>query len=460
MIGWTDTILLTALLTDAAIVASLFGVSWMLRSRLSLLKRFLIPTSLIAGFLGLLFGPALAGMLTFDTGRMAVYVYHLLAIIFISVGLRTPRSKAGINAFHVGFLKTITFIVQALVGLAVLLFFSQVVGVAVSPAIGMLLPLGFGMGPGIALSVGESWESLGVAGATDAGLAVATAGFVVAYVVGVWAVNRGVRKGLVAVASLTPGDEAQAVPNGPGGRIRRSGFPESANLLTFTVLAVCIVAVYALTFGFLTVATVGLKSVGMEPEIPVLWSLNFLWANLIAMLVRRLILVRVRVFREMSQSTVDNLVAVMADLLVATAVMAISLTLARAYVFPLVIMCIVGAAFTFVIIRRAAAWAFEDHPFTRFVGLFGEQTGTVSSGLALIRIVDPGYKTAVAADQVLGSGTALLLGFPLLLLINLPLTRFGGSLLGYGVVASILAIYLAGAAAGWRWVRKRNSVRL
>ncbi|NNE35220.1 MAG: sodium:glutamate symporter, partial [Rhodothermales bacterium] len=87
--------------------------------------------------------------------------------------------------------------------------------------------------------------------------------------------------------------------------------------------------------------------------------------------------------------------------------------------------------------------------------LFGEQTGTVSSGLALIRIVDPGYRTPVARDQVLGSGTALILGFPLLLLINLPLTRFNGSDLGYAVVTALLCAYLVATIVAWRLVRRR-----
>ena len=135
--------------------------------------------------------------------------------------------------------------------------------------------------------------------------------------------------------------------------------------------------------------------------------------------------------------------------------MAIGLTLAPAYFVPLLLICLIGGLVTYFVVKKTVRWAFTDHVFTRFAGLFGEQTGTVSSGLALIRIVDPGYVTPVAQDQVLGSGTALVLGFPLLLLINLPLTRFGGSGTGYAIVAGLLSIYLLVAIVGWRFMRAR-----
>ena len=60
----------------------------------------------------------------------------------------------------------------------------------------MLLPLGFGMGPGIAYSVGQSWHSYGFLEAANIGLTLAAIGFLVAYFTGVFVVNRGIRNGL------------------------------------------------------------------------------------------------------------------------------------------------------------------------------------------------------------------------------------------------------------------------
>jgi ESS family glutamate:Na+ symporter len=221
------------------------------------------------------------------------------------------------------------------------------------------------------------------------------------------------------------------------------------------VVIFCTTAVYAATYYLLVATSVGMGKVGLSAEIPVLWSLNFLWANLVAMAFRKSINGVGSFASLLSHPMVDRVVAVLADVLIATAVMAIGLTLAPSYILPLIVACVLGAIITYVIVRDTTRWAFKDHAFTRFAGLFGEQTGTFSSGLALIRMVDPGYQTPVARDQVLGSGTALILGFPLLLLINLPLTRFGGSGTGYAIVAGLLSVYLVATIFAWRAVHRR-----
>ncbi len=461
MIGWDNSVGLSAFGLEALLLGVLFLVGFFVRRSSSVLRRYLIPTSLIAGFIGFALGPAVLAWVPFDTGRMGFYVYHLLALTFIAVGLRRPRGRATAAAFHVGFVKTVTVILQGLIGLGILFAFHAFVDRSVSPSVGMLLPLGFGMGPGIALSVGASWEAYGVSGAADAGLAIAAAGFVVAYGVGVWAVNRGVRDGLVTVGKLDPAlRDAAKIEQEVVGEVADTAQTDAAPTGVSTPVALVallagIAVVYAATYGFMKLATAGMQRGGLAAEIPVLWSLNFLWANLIAMAFRRG-LTRFRLAFLFDHWLIERAVAVFADLLVATAVMAIGLTLAPAYLLPLVLTCLVGAMVTYVVCYRTVRWAFDDHVFARFAGLFGEQTGTVSSGLALIRILDPGYATPVARDQVLGSGTALVLGFPLLLLINLPLTRFGGSGAGYALVAGLLVVYLIVAVVGWRVVRTRT----
>lgn len=440
---------------DAAIVGVLFLVASIVRARSRLIQRLLIPASLLAGFIGFGLGPAVADSIPFDTDRMAIYVYHLLALTFIVVGLRRPEARAGVAAFHIGFVKTVTVIVQGLLGLAILYAFHLLVDRSLSPAIGMLLPLGFGMGPGVALSVGSAWEQYGVQGAADAGLAIAASGFLFAYIVGVWAVNRGVRDGLVRVLPVADAERQRANTSNDADADRRRGRAAVGRIAGYVgTLIVCVAVVYGLTYALMFALTGLLGKVGMSAEVPVLWSLNFVWANLVAMAFRSTAS-SIGITGFFAHRWHDRTVAVLADILVATAVMAIGLTLAPAYLVPLLLTCVSGAAITYVVVHRSVRWVFKDHVFARFAGLYGEQTGTVSSGLALIRIVDPGFTTPVAQDQVLGSGAALILGFPLLLLINLPLVRFGGSALGYAVVALLLSVYLAGTLVAWWFVRRR-----
>ena len=51
-------------------------------------------------------------------------------------------------------------------------------------------------------------------------------------------------------------------------------------------------------------------------------------------------------------------------------------------------------------------------------------TGTISTGMALLRGVDPNFKTSAATDMIYGSGIALIFGIPLIFLAGLPVHGF------------------------------------
>ena len=93
---------------------------------------------------------------------------------------------------------------------------------------------------------------------------------------------------------------------------------------------------------------------------------------------------------------------------------------------------------------------FDEHPFERFMGVFGEMTGTLASGLALVRVTDPEFKTPIAQDLGLGSGMAFLFGFPLFAIINMPFVFFEGQLYGYWVVIGICLAYILIILVVWK----------
>lgn len=61
------------------------------------------------------------------------------------------------------------------------------------------------------------------------------------------------------------------------------------------------------------------------------------------------------------------------------------------------------------------------HHLARNAAVFGFLTGTIASGLALLRMVDPELDTPVAEELACAGGLSLLVGFPLLLMLNFPL---------------------------------------
>jgi Na+/glutamate symporter len=62
-------------------------------------------------------------------------------------------------------------------------------------AAGILLPMGYGQGPGQANNVGGTYETMGFLGGRSFGLSLAASGYLVACIVGVIALNVLIRRG-------------------------------------------------------------------------------------------------------------------------------------------------------------------------------------------------------------------------------------------------------------------------
>ena len=67
---------------------------------------------------------------------------------------------------------------------------------------------------------------------------------------------------------------------------------------------------------------------------------------------------------------------------------------------------------------------FPNDPLPNILGFYGMQTGTISTGMALVKAVDPEFQSNSTDNLVLGSATAMMFGFPLLLLLNVPIVGY------------------------------------
>lgn len=449
---WTTPLQLGEVILDLSGLCVLLLAATLLRRYGTFFQRFLIPNNLIAGAMGLVLGPELLGWLPISTERMGFYVYHLLALAFIGVGLQGTSGRPSRGALHLGFLQVLSMLLQALLGLGISLCIYYFLDPTHHPATGMLLPLGFAMGPGIALSIGQSWGAYGFHEAASVGLMLAALGYVAAYFTGIPLVNRGIRNGLAAQVSRTDLLSAEvrtgivaASPPPVGARLTLS----TAAIEPLTFHLALIGGVYLLTYGLCVALAMGLERIGAAKEIPILWSFHFILGNLLAQGIRRG-LQACQATPLLDTGMLHRSVGLVVDFMIAASVMAISLAVAWHYLVPILVLSVLCTVMTWYSIRWVCERVFEDHHFERFVGIYGEMTGTLSSGLALLRVADPTFATPVAQDLALSSGIALALGFPLLLVINLPFTRYNGALDGYFVVLGILLAYLGFLLLLWR----------
>ena len=437
---------------DLAYLSILLGIASILKRAISPLRKLLIPNAVIAGFLGLLFGPEALKLIPFSYDRLGNLVYHMMAIGFIAIALKKTRRSTTKSSVNTGFLISISYALQGIfgfvIGIALVgLFFKDLF-----PPFGLLLALGFAQGPGQAYSLGSQWEVLGFTGGGAVGLTVAALGFLWAAFGGIVLLNTMVyRKRQIGIQIERP-KIARSV------EVTIKDF-EFSDVDGFTIQMLAIGIVYLFTFLFLkwfTGLIGGLGTFG-ETFAQVLWGFHFVIGVLFAMLFRS-IYEKYRKSEKyeieyMNDFLLQRIGGGIFDFMVAASIAGISFSVIQEYIWPVIILTSVGGLF----IAGYSIWfgkrIYEKAPLEHIVALFGMHTGTVSTGMALLREVDPKFESGTAEDMVFGSGLALFVGIPMLVLLNIPI-------LGYRTDQPIYYLYFILGLIGYigalyfLWFRK------
>lgn len=384
-----------------------------LRAKIKAFQKFLIPSCLIGGAIGLILRSY--DIIHLPADILETLAFHLFNISFISIGLTYNKEKADLKragevlqgSLWMANMEGISFAIQAIAGgLCVILLNS--IGFNLFPAFGFFTPLGFTEGPGQALSVGKVWENLGFAHSATLGLTFAVAGFLFAFFVGVPLAYWGIRKGMAVHTPKELSDEIRK------GIIQPQSEKEIAGELTTHSSNVDAMAFQASLMGFvymITYAIVYAISSRLSPEMgQMLWGFFFFIGLVIAFIVRLIIskmgglyLIDPGIQRRITGFAVDYL-------LVAT-IMAIQVVVVWQYIIPILVISIAGGLLTtlFCVYYGKRLWSFK---LERMLAIYGTVTGTVSSGLLLLRIVDPEFKTTVALE----TGVMLMFASPYIIL--------------------------------------------
>ena len=431
------------------VIALSLLLATLIRARLRFFQRFLIPNSLTAGFILLIFYNFLAKYLGIGTEHLGDLIYHLLSLSFIAMGLRnTPGRGAGKRVLSTGLMIMASFSFQALLGIALTFLFIVLIIPGLSPSFGLFIPLGFEMGPGQAYSIGIGWEEMGFAGAGTLGLTFAALGFLWACFGGIFLINLGIRKGWLG-AKYREMLRAARVRSGIYGRRERSPAgsrltteTEAIDTLSFNLGTVF--AVYFLTFLLLKALTYLLSFAGTEGrELAVnLWGISFIFAALLALGTKQLFKA-LKVDHVLDSGSLTRIAGSSVDILVAAAIGAISLVIVARYLLPILVMAVLAGLLTTGYVLWFASRLFGEHRFQRAMVIYGGSTGTMPTGLALLRILDPEFETPAAVDYMYGSGVAFVLVIPYILAINLMMYGYTrGNPLFYWALLGLIVVYL------------------
>ncbi len=394
-----------------------------MRRTIPLFRKCLIPSALLGGATLLVVNiiAKQCGFMLVDNRLMQVITYHCLAIGFASMTLKTEKSTHKTNraqVFEFGALQGGTYMLQASVGLGITLLMFLITrhgDKVISYICGLILPLAFGQGPGNALSWDINFTNTPAtqfAGNGSFGLSLASIGFVVASVFGVLYINIHKQKGTLFVRGGESFNEAAL-------RVEQEKYeiPDNESVDKFTIQAGFVALAYAISFGFMC-----LLGVISDFTNSIAWGFNFLWASLAAMLIKAIVK-QLRKHDLMHREYINNyqmdrISGFSFDLMIVAGVSAIEINDIKNYILPIVILCVIGAAITFVYIRKVAKECFKGFEHEFFLMSFGTLTGTASNGVILMKEVDPGLRTPTSSLYILSNFPAMIMIAPLLLLLG------------------------------------------
>lgn len=428
-----------------------------LRRQIPVLRRSLIPSSVLGGFIVLLADclyKAVFGASMFHVETLEALTFHGLGLGFVAMALRripgVSGKKAKKDVFNTSTITVGGYLIQAIVGLTVTILLYYAIH-SYAPA-GILLPMGYGQGPGQAYNWGSIFQKYtdypAFENGASFGLTVAAMGFVSASVGGVYFLNKLRRSGDRRAQILN----AEEIENLSGETITEKGeIPLSESMDKFTVQAALVFGCYFIAFAFMWEVTVLLDKAGgfaVNTIKPLIWGFNFLFGTVAAVLAKAGLNWGKKhgvVKREYINNFMLNRISgVMFDIMVVASIAAIDLSAFRyrSFWLPLLLICVLGAVATYYYTRWMCSRLFQDYADESFLAMYGMLTGTASTGVILLREIDPLFTTPASHNVIYQNLWSIVLGAPMLLLMGFVARSMTFTWITYGIVYLLMGFIL------------------
>ena len=407
---------------QCGLIAAAILLANLLVKRVGIIKKSLMPVSVIAGLL-LLIGKCV-GLLRLDGVIFEMLVYHGIALGFIAMSLRVPDksvNKAG-QGLKSGALIVSTYLVQAITGLVLSMGLAYTFKPDMFMAAGILLPMGYGQGPGQANNIGSSYEALGFAGGRSFGLSLAFAGYLCACVVGILIANYLRRKGRFQSIDSEAHEQSLTVDYFQ----EKNEVPVSDSLDKLSIQLAMVLVIYFATYLVTWGLTSGISAIseGLANTVNgLLWGFNFIVGSALATLVRVLLEKgkekKIIVRQYQNNYLLNRISGFFFDIMIVTGIASINVADLSGLWLPFVLMAALGGIVTWFYLRVVCRRIYPNYYYEGLLSMYGMLTGTISSGVLLLREVDPFLETPAANNMVTGSSFGIIFGIPMLVLVGL-----------------------------------------
>lgn len=405
-------------MVDAAIMGTLLLIGELLRAKVKLIQKVLVPPAVIAGLLALLFGPKSpieALQILPLSGSFGTYASVLIVLVFAATPIGDKPQKgamSGPKMMGMFFNVTGIAVLQYAVGMLVTVVLLTKLYPALNENFGLMMATGFYGGHGTAAAVGKALQDLGVENMTDLGNTCATIGIVGGILTGMIIINWGCRKGYTHYVEnpkdlpvemktgLVPPERQKTSTKGPVASICLDPLGYHIGIVLFASWLGYMASKW---FAAWTLATFNYKV-----------SIPEFCLSLIAGLIVNAFLNKSGAQKYVDRGTVQRIQGTATDFLMISGIGSLNLTVVMDYAVPLIVVCGLGFLINWFWFIYIGGKSSESDWFERNMMVWGHATGVAATGVLLQRVVDPDMKSRGIED----SGISDIFNRPIIILLQ------------------------------------------
>lgn len=414
---------LTAILKSFGVFSILLMLGSFLRAKIPVFQKLYLPACVIGGFLGLLLGPNVMGIIQFSEDTMAVasalpnvLIIPVLSAIPMCMKLKNSNGenplKKSNDILLLSFLEAGFLMLQIAIGCAVTVV-CALLGANTYESMGLEMAMGFAGGHGTAASLGSTFEQMGNPWwevAMGGAMTTATAGMIGGIILGVILINYAARKGYttqIKSAAETPKEMRVGIYGRDDERPSLGAQTTVANnieTLTFHI-------------ALLLIASLGaylLASLGRMTGISIFGSLPTWLYGMVAMLILWVAISALKLDYLFDETVKNKLTGMLSDYLIVAAIMSIPVKIVATYWVTLVAVIIAGLIFTPLLNWFICKKLLRNNWFEKSLGMLGANTGVFVTGMLLIKMADPNLKSDALNDYSIGYTIGSLIVTPLM----------------------------------------------
>lgn len=384
---------LNDVLKDFAYLSVLILIGFELRKHIKLLQRYFIPTSLIAGTIGMFLSKDWLGAVTpvsipFSSG-IGQWSGVLVIVVCATMFLGLELNQVGRDGMATTFLAGVAHQGQMAVGLGIAALFGLFT--AIPYQFGYMGVWGFYAGHGNATTVGNIIQDAGLwDDAVGVGVTFATIGILCGVILGMIIINYGAKRGLTHVKmSFETMDEGERT-----GYIRPENRVSVGNGVT-NVSSLDPLAFQLAIVGLVVVIGVVVRALLMQIH-PIMSNFPLVGAVLVSSMIVGFIINRTAFKERIDRKLMSRITGTALEYMITAAIATTSRQIFINYALPLVLisfaMVLVNLFVCFYLGKR---WL-HSNPFETGVGLFGMACGVLATGLMLVKVIDPDNETTAS----------------------------------------------------------------